>query len=133
MRGLECGKNNLRKFGFTMAVFFLLVSLLILFRHRNNPLGALIISMAFFICALVMPLVLKPLYIMWMRFALVLSWINTRIILLLIYYIVFTPVGLALRLFRVDLLDRKIDKYKQSYWLKKENKEFNPLDYEKQF
>jgi hypothetical protein len=41
--------------------------------------------------------------------------------------------GLSMKLFGVDLLDRKIDKDKESYWKKKEEKEFNPIDYERQF
>lgn len=68
-----------------------------------------------------------------MRFALVLSWVNTRLILLIIFYLIFTPIGLAMRLFGIDLLERKSDKNKKSYWKKKEKKSFSRLDYERQF
>jgi hypothetical protein len=68
-----------------------------------------------------------------MRFAYLLAWINTRLILCAIFYLVFTPIGLVMRLLKIDPLDRKIDKNKNSYWIKKEKKDFCPLDYERQF
>ena len=52
-----------------------------------------------------------------------LGWINTRLILFIIFYLVFTPIGLVMRLFGVDLLDKKIDKNKNSYWRRKEKVE----------
>lgn len=77
--------------------------------------------------------VLKPLYIGWMRFAFILGWINSRIILCLIFYLIFTPLGLALRLFAKDPLEKKIEKGVKTYWKEKEKKKFSPLQYEHQF
>lgn len=68
-----------------------------------------------------------------MKFALILSWINTRIILILLFYLVFTPIGLILKLLGKDLLDRKINKADKSYWRKKEKNELSLAAYEKQF
>jgi len=76
---------------------------------------------------------LKPLYALWMKFALVLSWINTRLILIILFYLVFTPIGLILKLLRKDLLDKKIIKAEKSYWRKKEKNELGLVAYEKQF
>lgn len=83
-------------------------------------------------CA-VLAAILKPLYIAWMRLASGLSWINTRLALLIIFYLLFTPIGLIIRLFGIDLLDIRIEKNKESYWKKKEKHEFNALGYERQF
>ena len=79
------------------------------------------------------PKLLKPAYSAWMKFASILAWINTRIILFLIFYLVFTPIGLLMRLFRAGLLDIRVEKDRQSYWKKKEKPAFNPSDYERQF
>jgi len=73
---------------------------------------------------------LKYLYIIWMRLAFILGWINTRILLLAIFYLLFTPIGIGIKLFGVDLLERKIDKNKDSYWKKKDSL---AADYERQF
>ena len=72
---------------------------------------------------------LKTLYDLWMKFAAVLAWINTRILLVIMFYLVFTPTGFIMRLFGADPLDLKMDKNKNSYWIKKEGH----TDYERQF
>lgn len=73
---------------------------------------------------------LKTAYAYWMKLAFVLGWVNTRIILFAIFYLVFTPISIALKLFRIDLLERKIDKSAGSYWKKEEPA---PAGYERQF
>ncbi len=133
MEKLNLDKKTLRKFGITMGAAFLIIALLILIRNKHSPLPVLAISAIWFICAIVTPVLLKPLYIIWMKLAFLLSWINTRIILFAIFYFIFTPVGVAMRLFGVDLLNRRIDKNKDSYWQKAIKKTFNRLNYEKQF
>ena len=107
--------------------------LLILFKHRYTIVLAAIISAFFFIMAFLAPLALKPVYIAWMRFAYVLGWVNTRLILAIMFYLIFTPIGLALKLLRKDLLERKKGEGGLSYWKEKEARVFNPADYERQF
>jgi len=133
MDKLNLNKDNLRKFGITMAMAFLAITLIILIRHKYSVLPTSVISVIFFILAFVTPILLKPIYVFWMKLAFVLGWINTRLILFIMFYLIFTPIGLAIRLLRVDLLDRKIYKNRKSYWKNKEGRVFNSLDYERQF
>jgi hypothetical protein len=51
----------------------------------------------------------------WMIFADVAGWVNTRIILILLFYGLILPIGLIMRLFRYDPMQRKIDRQCQSY------------------
>jgi len=132
MENLKFGKMDLKKFGITMGVAFLAVSILFFLRQKHGgAVSSLLISSVFFITGLILPILLKPIYIIWMRFAFILSWVNTRIILIILFYLVFAPIGLAMRLFKVDLLERS--KKKESYWKKKEKPDFNPSNYERQF
>ncbi len=133
MDKLNLDKSNLKKFGITMGVAFFVIALFLLIRHRHNPLPVLSISAIFFISAFIMPSILKPLYIIWMKFAFMLSWFNTRLILFIIFYLILAPIGLVMRLFKADPLDRKIAKEKDSYWREKEKIKFNPINYERQF
>ena len=71
----------------------------------------------------------KPIYDLWMKFAAVLAWINTRLILIVMFYLVITPIGLIMRLFGMDYLSLKIEKDKESYWIKNDKK----INYERQF
>jgi len=133
MEKLNLDKNTLKKFGITMGIAFLVITLFILIRHRHSILVTSIALSIFFILAFVAPILLKPIYIFWMKLAFILGWINTRLILFIIFYLIFTPVGLVMKLLGVDLLDRRIDKEKESYWREKEKRDFNPLDYERRF
>lgn len=133
MEKLNLDKKTLRKFGITMGAAFFIIAFIVFIRHKDNFFLLLSISAIFFILSFSAPLLLKPVYISWMRFAFILSWVNTRLILFIIFYLIFTPIGLALRLFKVDLLDRKIDKQKETYWKKMNSEEPNPLNYERQF
>jgi hypothetical protein len=62
--------------------------------------------------------VLKPAHTVWMGLALVLGFVMTRVILTLMYYLVFTPVGLLMRALGRDPMQRKLGA--ESYWIVKE-------------
>ena len=133
MEKLNLSFSNLKKFGITMGIAFLVIVLLIFLKHRHANLPFLLLSLGFFISAVVSPVILKPVYIIWMRFAFILSWINTRLLLLLIFYLVFTPISLILKLLGKDMLERKIDKQSASYWHHRESAVTAAKDYERQF
>ena len=76
---------------------------------------------------------LKHVYVAWMKFAFVLGWVNTRLILGIFFYGVLTPVGVIMRLFGWDPLTRKIDRSAPSYWVKRQQEPFDPKKYERLF
>jgi len=66
--------------------------------------------------AIVWPQGLAPIYRIWMRFGLIAGFVNTRIIMFLLYYGVFTPVALLMRIAGRDALARRTyDKEMSSY------------------
>ena len=70
----------------------------------------------FGLLGLSLPMALRPIYKVWMKFAEALGWINTRIILSVIFFLVFTPYGILARLLGKDLLDLKWKRRADSYW-----------------
>ena len=68
--------------------------------------------------ALLAPATLQPVYAGWMKFGHVMNWINTRLILCILFYAVFLPIGVVLRLFGKDPMHRKLDKTLASYRVK---------------
>lgn len=133
MQNYNSETKSLRKFGITMSIVFAAITCFILLRHKQGIFITLNLSILFLIFAFVLTNFLKPVYILWMKLAFILSWINTRLILIIMFYLVLTPMSILLRLLGKDLLDRKIDKNKDSYWHKKEARTFNVSDYERQF
>jgi hypothetical protein len=65
--------------------------------------------------ALLLPTTLKPVYIGWMKFGNMMNWINTRIILGIVFYGLILPFGLVMRLFGNDPMKRKLDASVDSY------------------
>ena len=58
---------------------------------------------------------LKPVYRGWMRFGLILNKITTPLILGIVFFFIFTPVALVMRLFGRDTMQRKLDPGATSY------------------
>ena len=57
--------------------------------------------------SIVWPQGLAPVYRIWMRFGLIAGFVNTRIIMFLLYYGVFAPVALLMRIAGRDALARR--------------------------
>lgn len=76
---------------------------------------------------------LRPVYDGWMWVAHKINWVITTLVLGIMYFGVFSPVGIFFKIKGTDHLDRAIDKEAPSYWLERPKKEFNPEQCTKQF
>lgn len=113
----DLDKKGLREFGLiTGAIIAVLFGLLLPWLFgRGLPLWPWIVFGILAAWALLLPTTLKPVYRGWMAIGLVLGFINTRIILGIMYYVMFVPIGLIMRLLGKDPMARKIDESKVSY------------------
>ena len=110
-------KSELRKFGYiTGGIAAVLFGIVLpwLFGH-GYPMWPWIIAGILWVWATIAPSTLMPVYKGWMAIGHVLGWINTRIILGIIFYLMFLPVGMVMRLFGKDPMARKIDNSISSY------------------
>lgn len=62
---------------------------------------------------------LKKIKAVWMRFARMLGWLNSMILLTIVYIFILGPIALVLKMFRRDLLQKKKETAAVSYWQKK--------------
>ncbi len=110
-------KHELRQFGvvFSIGIIIIFGLALPLLAQKPVPSWVPIATLPVALIALILPIVLKPFYYVWMKIGAVLGWINTRIILGFIYFVVFLPVGLVLTLLRKDPMSRRFDKEMPSY------------------
>ena len=109
--------KELRKFGITTGIIVALLFGLILpwVFSKSVPKWPWTIFSVLIIWALIAPGTLKIVYKTWMRIGLTLGWINTKIILGIVFYLVFTPMGILMRIFRKDPMRRKMDAGATSY------------------
>jgi len=125
---------EIKKFGISLGVILVWFGLVQLLRGKTAIyLWFFGVSLAVFLLVLVSPLALKPLFIIFTKVGRFIGWINTRILLAFIFYGLFTPISLILKLLRIDFLDRNIKKSSKTYWLNREKIDFSRSDFEKQF
>lgn len=130
---VRLSKPELRKFGLTVGGAFAVLGALSFWRgHELPPRVMWAVAVLLIVPGVVAPALLGPVHRIWMAFATVLGHVNTRIILTLLYYLVVTPIGLVMRLFR-DPLDRSLRDAKDSQWIKRDSQPVNPERYERQF
>ena len=112
---------ELRKFGlmFTLILAVLFGLLIPLIRHGTSfeawPLWPWITAIIIVAWALAHPGSLRLLHTPWMKFANIAQWVNTRIIMLLLFYLVIFPIALLLRLFGKDSMSRRFESETGSY------------------
>lgn len=133
IKHIKTGKTELRSFGVTIGIILLLVAGFLFYKEKESFQIFLYIAGTFIGFGLVIPIILKPIYIVWMTFAVVLGWFMTRVILSLLFYVIITPIGLIMRAFGKDFLDIKKLALKGSYWNQRDSNFEKNQNYEKQF
>jgi hypothetical protein len=127
-------KQDLRRFGLTVGGILALLAGVSWWRGHELPplvLGAL--GTLLIVLGLVAPTLLRPIEKGWMRFAAGLAYVNTRIILTVLFYLLFFPVGVVRRLVGRDPLDRRLGQGESSDWVKREQRPLDPRRYRMQF
>ncbi len=112
-------KAGYRKFGLTMAIVIALIFGLFLpwVFSLKIPDWPWFISATLFVWSLIAPQSLVVIYKPWMIFGHYIGLFNTRIILTLVFFTVFFPVSLLLKVLGKDAMNRNFKQQaNQSYW-----------------
>ena len=105
-----------RSFGLTVGGIFAIIGLWPVLFHGQDPrLWAVVLAALLIIPALVFLKSLDLPYRGWMAVGQALGWINTRIILGIIFYGVVTPIGLVIRLLGKDPMHRRFEPESDTY------------------
>ena len=116
MEHMEVTKRTLRQFGLMVGGIFLFIGLWpFVWRQEAVRYWAVVPGSLLVVAGLVMPGVLKQVYQRWMWVGHVMGWVNTRIILGVLFYGVVTPMGLAMKLTGRDPMRREYEPDAQTY------------------
>jgi hypothetical protein len=113
-------KSDLRKFGFIMGGMFALIFGLIFpwlgdKTSTTWPIWPFIVMAVFWAVAIIAPQILRPVNDIWIKIGNVLGFINSRIILSIMFFLLIFPIGLVLKVFGKDSMNRKLDKNTDTY------------------
>jgi len=112
----EIDDKQLRSFGFTVGGIFAAIGLWpVVVHYQGARWWAVTLAVLLIIPALVFPSRLSWIYRRWMALGHVLGWINTRIILGFVFYLVVTPIGFIRRLLGKDPMGKEIRADMDSY------------------
>ncbi|HZN04217.1 MAG TPA: SxtJ family membrane protein [Candidatus Polarisedimenticolia bacterium] len=113
--------KTLRSFGLLVGGVWGLIGLWPLVWRREPPrLWALGLMAVLVGLGLVFPQALRQPYRGWMALGHALGWINTRILLGLVFYLLVTPMGFVMRLFGRDPMRRGFDASAKTYRIGRE-------------
>jgi len=122
-----------KKFGYLFTVIFLFLSLYFYIHNKENISKILLILSVFFIVITIFkPTLLLPLNKLWMMFGLLLGKIISPIVIGIIFYLIFSPFGIIMRLYGRDELILKRSK-SHSYWKIRKNNVIKPESFYKQY
>ena len=131
IREIPQTKAALKNFGLTLGIFFSLIGAWLTWRGKPHAIYFVGAGGVFLFFGLLLPALLAPVQKAWMTLALLMGWVMSRVILTVLFYLVFTPVGFVLRLMGKDLLDVRRGAAQPSYW--KTRAQRAKADYENQF
>ena len=128
-------KSDLRIFALVLSLLLALFSIKLL-RHGNiAPGGALLgSSVAALLIGVFVPALIIPVYKVFMFVGgRIMAPAVTTLLLSIIFYCIFTPISIILKVARKDILGLKIDKVKSTYWVDREKRVVDVKSMEDQY
>jgi len=122
-------KSSEKSFGIVFSVVFLIISLWPFLDGNQIRLPWLIASAILILLSFIKPESLRPFNLLWMKLGALLGKVVAPIVMLVIFFVVVTPIGIVLKIFKKDLLGLNFSDHK-SYWLKRKT---NITTMDKQF
>lgn len=133
IRKIKGTPKELRDFGLLVGGVIAVLGALAFWFGRPAAPYLLSVGAALVMGGIAAPSVLRPLHKVWMSMALVMGFVMTRVILSVLFYVVFTAIGLLMRLFGKKLLDLRYKDGRDSYWHVRDTAEFDREHYKRQF
>ena len=133
LKTLKTGKRELRNFGLLVGGVFLLLGLFFWYKGKTYDTVFFVVGAPLVVLGAIVPRILRPVFLVWMGLAICLGLVVSTILLAIFFYVVLTPVGWLARLSGKDFLQRKMHPPGESYWVKRESKEFEKASLEQQF
>ncbi len=126
----ELDNKGLRQFALTTGAAIALIfgALLPRLFSRSYPYWPWIIMAILWVWGFVAPLYLRPVYIAWMRVAMLISKVTTPIMLGIVFFLLIFPVSLVFRLLRNDPMKRRFEDKNQTYRVESEKPRRDSLE-----
>ncbi len=133
IKNIKSTRKDLRNFGLVVGVALCLLGGVFWLFGKPAALYLLIPGGILIVCGLMVPGILLPMQKVWMTFAVVMGWVMSRVILSILFFLVFTPMGLIARLFGKRFLSFTWKSGDTTYWHYRERIPYDKKRSEMQF
>ena len=120
-------KSSETKFALFFALIFLIIGLWPIINNNNINLWSIFISLLLVALIFISPKLLKHLNNLWIKFGDILGKFFSPIIMMIIFFIIITPLSVIARLFKKDFLNLKLNRNNKTFWITRSNK-FTNMD-----
>ena len=117
-KDIKIGSN--RSFGVVFFIVFLLIGLWPILKGNEIRIWSIVISLIFLILGILNSKILTPFNKVWFRFGIFLGNFISPIIMGIVFFLVVTPTGLIMKLFRKDLINLRKNN-SSTYWIEKKD------------
>jgi uncharacterized membrane protein HdeD (DUF308 family) len=132
LNNLDTSPKRLKSFGIIVGGIFLAIGIWIFFKSESTFAYLLgFLGIFLILGGLLFPRNLIGIYKIWMGTAFALGWIVSRTILVLLFYLIVTPIGFIAKLFNKHFMDVNFENKDKSYWIAKSS--VHKIDYEKMY
>ena len=85
IKNIKTSNKDIRSFGITIGIILFIISAILFYYDKSSYEVIAYIGGGFIGLGIIIPTLLKPIYILWMTFAVILGWVMTRVILSLVF------------------------------------------------
>ena len=113
----EIKMGSERGFGWVFSAVFAIITAYVFYKSGKLLYWTLAVAVVFALITIIKPALLKPLNVLWFKFGILLGHIIAPLAMMIIFFLVITPIGFLMRLFGKDSLRLKRNPDQDSYWV----------------
>jgi Saxitoxin biosynthesis operon protein SxtJ len=112
-------RKELRVFSLLLVAFGVIVAGALYQRLESDApaITVLVITSAIGLLGIVLPNCVRLVYVVWMGLAFPVGWIVSHTMMLAVFFLVVTPIGLVMRMCGRDPMQRQINRKAKTYWI----------------
>ena len=115
-------RSSEKTFGYFFSILLLLFSFYPLFYNGKIIIWAIITSVILLVITYKFTYLLKIPNKLWISLGFILGYIFSPLVFFVIYVITFYPIGFIIKILQFDILNKKFDTKKDSYWISRVSK-----------
>lgn len=130
MKKSNIKKSELRTFSLIWSGLFFILSFYPYFFGSGINLYFFSIALIFIFISQIKPELLKGIFKLWIKFGNSMGNVISKVVMIVLFFLLFTPVSFALKILKKDLLKKKMGKHLDTYWIERK---IQPTSMKKQF